>query len=947
MPDVTIRLRPRRTAPLPTVAWYLPGDSLSDWIDEIVTWPVAHSAIDLVLIRDAIRGAVAGVLAIPPSADFRASGSCVAFGKSGNSVYLPTDAELYPFPTTTELGELFTDDYIYVWLPGRALTVAEPTDVVRVSDLFDLPTLEPTNWDRATPGLAFPSRLSAIYPIEEILADDIIQDGRGDIGERGDEITKLPKRPGEPSDGVMGKVGRGAATGLGYTLLGLSKLISRRPAGSGSGASSGHAGSSGGVGFGWADAALNHLSGAANRMLGGVSRAIEEMRYKEVGRLMNMLDSDPDQGLRFAIPMGNSGGVHRGLSLPGSKLMSRSTNFNLGNLGGGGPADFWDMPWEYQQRLLAKYRELAAREIRLGRHRRAAYVYAHLLDDLTSAASALEQGNHFREAAVLYRDRLNNPDAAASCLERGELWTEAIEAYRELGKREKAGDLLAQIGQQQAADEEYLTVASECLEKQDFLGAARIYEEKLRDAESALEKLDAGWPGSSQAKLCVEAGFALRGKQGWHDGARDRAQGLYDDAEGLSRYADIAELLTNVFERYPDANVSSDAADFSRRLIANRMRDASRSETQRLTMALARLSPEDKLLARDGWRFVTGERGSLSPQGPPVRPERKRTRELRQVGKTVSVRSGAKEQWHSAIPMGELLLLAGTCNSRVVLGCSWPSDQFNIQRSLWKEVVIEQQSRIMLQGKRSPLQIVATTGQHLPEKQTGLHPAFESLTLSAGTPAGIATAYGLTQGATGHIWTIESRDDPVLVCLDANGRVVSTLPLPALDIDLGEIAHPIPMQATSDRVVLGMGRAMVVVRGNQVETSQEFQRPIVSIGGGGANSSQRYSAQRIVVGLEHGAALVRLGSQLSVESFDSELESPTVAMLGSGIIVAADSHQVVVYEPNKNQRIVEKTPVERCRAKHDLGVPIAILAGVEVNQLRLVTERGAVCSYQF
>ena len=71
-------------------------------------------------------------------------------------------------------------------------------------------------------------------------------------------------------------------------------------------------------------------------------------------------------------------------------------------MGGGGPVDFWMMSPEYSQRLATIYRELANREISLGRHRRAAYILAELLGDLSAAAATLADGGHFREAAVLY-----------------------------------------------------------------------------------------------------------------------------------------------------------------------------------------------------------------------------------------------------------------------------------------------------------------------------------------------------------------------------------------------------------------------------------------------------------------------------------------------------------------------------------------------------------------
>lgn len=93
----------------------------------------------------------------------------------------------------------------------------------------------------------------------------------------------------------------------------------------------------------------------------------------------------------------------------------------MSGLRGGRPGDVWQTPWEIHQRLVERYRQAANRELLLGRHRRAAYIFANLLGDFASAANALQQGRFYREAAILYRERLNNLAAAAKCLEAGGL----------------------------------------------------------------------------------------------------------------------------------------------------------------------------------------------------------------------------------------------------------------------------------------------------------------------------------------------------------------------------------------------------------------------------------------------------------------------------------------------------------------------------------------------
>ena len=145
------------------------------------------------------------------------------------------------------------------------------------------------------------------------------------------------------------------------------------------------------------------------------------------------------------------GGTHRGLAPPVGRLTSRRVDFQLGALGGGRALDPWDVPYDLQQKLLAKYRELANREKRLKRYRRAAYIYAELIGDVETAAAVLEEGKHFREAAEIYRKHLHKPLLAARTYESGGLFREAVEIYEELELWEEAGDVYGKMEQSSKA----------------------------------------------------------------------------------------------------------------------------------------------------------------------------------------------------------------------------------------------------------------------------------------------------------------------------------------------------------------------------------------------------------------------------------------------------------------------------------------------------------------
>ena len=163
---------------------------------------------------------------------------------------------------------------------------------------------------------------------------------------------------------------------------------------------------------------------------------------------------------------------------------------------------------------------MAARELHLGRNRRAAYIYAELCDDLGAAAAALVAGSHFREAAVLYRDRLKQPLEAARCLEQGRLWAEALQAYEKLEEFEKAGDLAARLDQPEDAARLYHSAVALARRRDDSLGAARLLDSKLNLPDDALEQLLGGWKSTSQSKACVGEAYRLFGRLGRHDAAR-------------------------------------------------------------------------------------------------------------------------------------------------------------------------------------------------------------------------------------------------------------------------------------------------------------------------------------------------------------------------------------------------------------------------------------------
>ena len=218
--------------------------------------------------------------------------------------------------------------------------------------------------------------------------------------------------------------------------------------------------------------------------------------------------------MKYALPIGGAAG--RGVARPGDQLTRRDVSFSLSGLfRGSGPVDEWHLNYDLQRRLNEEYRRIARREADLGRYRRAAYVYAHLLGDDSAAAEVLKEGRHFQEAAVLYERKIKNPREAASCYEQAGSIEKAVELYRGLKDYVAAGDLLQRVGRTGEANAEYeAAVRHATVEQSNDLRAAELLETKLHDKVRAANLLESTWPHRPQATACAEKLFELSGRMG-------------------------------------------------------------------------------------------------------------------------------------------------------------------------------------------------------------------------------------------------------------------------------------------------------------------------------------------------------------------------------------------------------------------------------------------------
>ena len=172
-----------------------------------------------------------------------------------------------------------------------------------------------------------------------------------------------------------------------------------------------------------------------------------------VERLLQMLEANPDQGLKYA-PRLDDGSCRRKSARVAALLNSHEISFDLDTLNEGPSDGAICVSYEMFMRLREMYHKLAMREAQLGRHRRAAYIFAFLLNDYGAAARVLEQGLHFREAAALYQ-QVGQMEAAGLCLEKGGLWSEALAVWQTMHDYVRVAAIHERLGQLLEAAQAY------------------------------------------------------------------------------------------------------------------------------------------------------------------------------------------------------------------------------------------------------------------------------------------------------------------------------------------------------------------------------------------------------------------------------------------------------------------------------------------------------------
>lgn len=552
--------------------WLIIGDGPDDWL--AVLSKGSAPLLDLRLFRIGRTGESSGsgaLLVLPkvgaaPGDMGRAAQPLQRFG----SVLIPAGASFDPPLTEPEATHLFPLP-IELFHPRFGRVAFEEGEMLRARDLLVGPVLERA-WNAARPGTALPRTFGPIIAQRLTLADlqfELL--GKAQIGtEPIEEIPKAKlKGPPVPKPSLLKRSLRPVArAALRYTRSAPETAKSRT----------------------WVNRVEDWAKGVMS------ARALSN-RIHSIEQLMELLRKNPDLGLRYAIP---TGGDDTGFTVRAElDLAPHEINFDMARLGGGRAGSAAELEAEQYAKLTRAYEQLAREAIAAADHRRAAYIYAHLLSDLRRAAVALDSGGHHREAAVLWMERLQEPAAAAESLSEAGLTDEAVKIWVELGDHESAAQALARAGRTDDASQMYRLSVAARLKNDDRVGAASVLDKNLRDVDQALTVLSDVPRGGRGEPRCRAQWFALLNREGR---AQEVLPWLEDAADRLKDEGALVEAITSQVPSLTDSAVRERAEDIIRRGVAERLLDAGKERGPAKRWArsvLPMLDPTDRLLARD------------------------------------------------------------------------------------------------------------------------------------------------------------------------------------------------------------------------------------------------------------------------------------------------------------------------------------------------------------
>ncbi|MEM6691377.1 MAG: hypothetical protein AAF664_18260 [Planctomycetota bacterium] len=555
------------------------------------------------------------------------------------NLWVPVSAKLEP--NVKSLSSLWSeaangcDGHHSVWLPHRDPIALEPDDRIDLLSWMKRPSIRSESWSAPNEVQPLVRRIASLRIERTVELREFVDDRDDPNTGKTDWKDILADEPG----------------GLGSTIRqwmlkkadNWSEKQSRKTVQNTSSA----AGSSSGPN------AMDRL------MKSLMSSSLASQRNKAMEKWFKMAESDPTRAIRMALPMTGGSTGFRGIALPGAKLMDRMMSFGSIGMGqgSGGPTDFWDLESSMSYRLIEKYREMAQNAIAAGAYKRAAYIYAELVGDYSSAADALAAGRHFHLAALMYRDRLNNRKRAAECFASAGMIEDAIALHQAGNHFLDIADLYQRIGD---TVNENLWIEREVerrVENHQLVMASELIIDRLNDCDRAEQLLSSQWPGGRQVVPCAQRLLVI-----WKDKHQKVIHWLrsammdIDETSPTHVINMISEILHAGMDRRQHPEVQAFSHDSVAVLMATHHDRLSKRSVHRLASLVRMRDAQDGVLSRNVFAFQR----SLGSEAVTTRSkkaivDRSQSKSLHMLGRYQLPQATYQDAWSED---GDVLLLS-------------------------------------------------------------------------------------------------------------------------------------------------------------------------------------------------------------------------------------------------------------------------------------------------
>lgn len=232
--------------------------------------------------------------------------------------------------------------------------------------------------------------------------------------------------------------------------------------------------------------------------------SLEDRNKNEIDKLIKMLNEDPDEALKYALPIDRSSesrGPDVGFTM--TKRWSNGRSLVSGSSLGGSV----NLKEQKTQELRDKYNRMAQKYIDDGKFEKASFVYMELLNDPYRAANTLKQGERYEAAAAIFLKKCNNKSQAAYCYEVGHFYSKAIDLYAEMEQFHRVGTLERKIGNEDKAIQAFKTNHDQLIASGSYLQAGKVAEEDIYDIDLARDNFKTGWQKSQDRRVCLDAYF--------------------------------------------------------------------------------------------------------------------------------------------------------------------------------------------------------------------------------------------------------------------------------------------------------------------------------------------------------------------------------------------------------------------------------------------------------